>query len=59
MNSLIRKLDDGKTVRFVDLTAKFLDHQGGLSPEISPDGVHLSPAGYAIWAGEVKELIAH
>ena len=59
LNSLIRKLDNGKTVRFVDLTAKLLDQQGGLSPEISPDGVHLSPAGYAIWAGEVKELIAH
>lgn len=58
VNSLICKLDNGKTVRFTDLTPKLLDRQGALSPEISPDGVHLSPAGYAIWAGVVKELIA-
>ena len=57
LNSLIAKLDDRKTVQFVDLTPKFLDADGVLSPEISPDGVHLSPAGYGIWAEALRPLL--
>ena len=57
LNSLIAKLDDRKTVQFVDLTPRFLDADGLLSPEISPDGVHLSPAGYGIWAEALRPLL--
>lgn len=57
LNSLIAKLDDGKNVQYVDLTPKFLDAVGVLSPEISPDGVHLSPAGYAVWGEQLKPIL--
>ena len=49
--------DDGKNVQYVDLTPKFLDAVGVLSPEISPDGVHLSPAGYAVWGEQLKPIL--
>jgi lysophospholipase L1-like esterase len=57
LNSLIAKLDDGKNVQYVDLAPKFLDAVGVLSPEISPDGVHLSPAGYAVWGEQLKPIL--
>ena len=57
INALIAKPDDGKNIRFCDLTPKFLSENGTLSSEISPDGVHLSLAGYAIWAEAMKPVL--
>ena len=54
INALIAKFDDGKNVRFCDLTPKFLSRDGTLPSEISPDGVHLSPGGYAVWAEAMR-----
>ena len=39
------------------LENQFLDADGVLSPEISPDGVHLSPAGYAAWGDQLKPIL--
>jgi lysophospholipase L1-like esterase len=59
INAIISKLDDGgKTVRFLDLSAKFLQPDGTISKEIMPDFLHLSPKGYEIWADAVKDPIA-
>ena len=58
INALIAKLDDGTWIRFRDLTPKFLDTEGSLSSEISPDGVHLSAKGYQIWAEALRSLLA-
>jgi lysophospholipase L1-like esterase len=61
VNKRISKLDDGKTVRYLDIGPKFLDKEGGLSREIMPDFLHLSKKGYEIWAeaieGPVKEML--
>ena len=57
INSLLAKLDDHLHVRFFDLTQKFLSADGTLTSEISPDGVHLNSAGYAIWAEALKPLL--
>jgi len=57
LNAMIARLDDGKKIRFNDLTLKFLATDGSLPPDISPDGVHLSPAGYAIWADALRPVI--
>ena len=57
LNSLMAALDDGCGVRFFDLTSKFLGADGSLSPDVSPDGVHLSPMGYQIWADALTPII--
>jgi len=54
INERIAKLDDGKTVFYKDIGAKFLNSEGGLPREIMPDLLHLSPKGYTIWAEAVS-----
>ncbi len=62
VNALLPKLDDGKTVKFVDIVPKFVDADGTISKEVMPDFVHLSDKGYQIWADAVeaplKEMMA-
>ena len=57
VNKTIAKLDDGKTVRFLDLGPKFLDKEGQLPKETMPDFLHLSPKGYEIWAESMLPLL--
>lgn len=61
INSTISKLDDGKHVFYKDIGPKFLDPDGTLDKKIMPDLLHLSPAGYEIWADaitdDVKKLL--
>jgi lysophospholipase L1-like esterase len=58
INKTISKLDDGKMVFYKDIGDKFLTSDGGLSREVMPDLLHLSPKGYEIWADAIKEDIA-
>lgn len=49
-----------KDVIFVDVTAKMLDAQGKPRPELlREDGLHMRPAGYAIWIDALKPVLAH
>lgn len=57
VNKTIAKLDDGKSVRYLDIGAKFLGSDGNLPKEIMPDFLHLSPKGYAIWAEATLPLL--
>lgn len=51
INKNIASLDDGgKTVKYLDIGAKFLSEDGSLSKDIMPDFLHLTPRGYEIWA---------
>jgi lysophospholipase L1-like esterase len=54
INAIIANLDDGKTVFYKDIGKEFLDQNGGLSGEIMPDYLHLSPQGYDIWGKAIK-----
>jgi lysophospholipase L1-like esterase len=54
VNSTIAKLDDGKTVHYLDIGGKFLQPDGSISKEIMPDFLHLSPKGYQIWADAIE-----
>jgi lysophospholipase L1-like esterase len=54
INAIIAKLDDGKTVFYKDIGKEFLDQNGGLSGEIMPDYLHLSPKGYDIWGRAIR-----
>jgi lysophospholipase L1-like esterase len=55
INAIIAKFDDGKTVFYKDVGAKFLDKDGGLPKSVMPDYLHLSPKGYEIWADAIKD----
>jgi lysophospholipase L1-like esterase len=57
INEIISKLDDGKTVRYLDIKDKFLSPEGTLSPDIMPDYLHLTPPGYKIWADAIDPLL--
>jgi lysophospholipase L1-like esterase len=54
-NAIIAKLDDGKMVFYKDIGALFLTEDGTLEKTIMPDLLHLSPAGYEIWAKAIKD----
>ena len=58
VNRQIAMLDDGgKTVRYLDFGAKFVQPDGSISKDIMPDFLHLSEKGYQIWADAVKRPI--
>jgi lysophospholipase L1-like esterase len=54
VNERIAKLDDTKTVRYLDIGGKFLESDGTISKKIMPDFLHLSPVGYKIWADAIQ-----
>ncbi len=56
INDASPTLDNGKTVRYLDIGANFLQPDGSISAEIMPDFCHLSPAGYKIWADSMQPL---
>ena len=58
VNEIIAKLDDGKHVFFLDIGAKFMQPDGTLTKEIMPDFLHLSDAGYQIWADAISPKLA-
>jgi beta-glucosidase len=57
-NEIIKTLDDGKKVYYLDIGDKFLQPDGTLSKEIMPDLLHLSPKGYEIWAESIEPKVA-
>jgi lysophospholipase L1-like esterase len=57
VNGRIARLADGKSVRFLDIGGKFLNESGGLSREIMPDFLHLSPDGYRLWADAITPAV--
>jgi len=57
INDLISKFDDGKTVHYLDFGAKFLNDKGELPKALMPDYLHLSAAGYRIWADAIAKPV--
>lgn len=58
VNDTIAKLDDGKNIFFLDIGDKFMKPDGTLTKDIMPDFLHLSPAGYQIWADAISPKLA-
>lgn len=56
MNREISKLDNGKTIRYLDIGDKFLQ-DGSVPADIMVDGVHLTKKGYEIWAESMNPLL--
>jgi len=52
------KLDSDPKVKVLDLWSDFTHADGTLKPELfTPDNVHLSPAGYGVYAGRLQPLL--
>ena len=58
VNAIIAKLDDGKNVHYLDIGNKFLLPDGSLTKDNMPDYLHLSEAGYKIWADAISPKLA-
>jgi lysophospholipase L1-like esterase len=57
INTLIAKLDDGKTVKFLDIGPGFLEFDGTLPTSIMPDLLHPNAQGYQIWANAMEPTL--
>lgn len=57
-NEIVKSLDDGKRVYYLDISKEFLDDNGKLSQQIMPDLLHLSKRGYEIWAEAIEPKVA-
>ena len=57
VNERIAKLADGQDVFYLDIGKKFLKEDGTLSKDIMYDRLHLTPAGYEIWASSIEPTV--
>ncbi len=57
INAILAKMDNGGTIRFIDVTEKLMDADGLITHSIMPDYVHLSPQGYNTWAETMHPLL--
>ena len=57
INTQLRKLDDGKRIRFLNINDRLADREGKLLPGISKDGLHLEAKGYDIWAEALQPIL--
>lgn len=58
INAGIKKFADGKTVFFVNINSRFLNHDGSIIEKtMRPDFIHLSEDGYRIWAEALKKYL--
>jgi len=57
VNAELAKLDDGRTIRFLDIGSVFLGQDGKPPFSIMPEQLHPSPAGYQLWADAMKPTL--
>ena len=58
VNARIATLADGERIQFLDLGKHFAAADGTLPKDLLPDQLHLTPAGYAIWATAMEKSLA-
>lgn len=57
VNRELAALDDGRTIRFLDIGAVFLGEDGRIPHTIMPDQLHPVAAGYQLWADAMQPLL--
>lgn len=59
INDRLEKLAQAEGISFIDIHRLFLDREGRVQADyLLPDGVHLSPVGYRVWADALEKIIA-
>ena len=58
VNAGLAALDNGDTVRVLDLGDAFLGPDGLPDPALMPDGLHLVEPGYVRWAARMEPLLS-
>lgn len=58
LNDHVRALAARHGATYVDMGPHLGDECGELRGELTGDGVHLTPAGYAAWTGEMERLLS-
>ncbi len=58
VNQALHQLDDGYWVQFLDFGYQFVQPDGRISKDMMPDFVHLTPAGYRLWAEAMEPKLA-
>jgi len=54
INQALAKLADGKMVHYLDFGSQLIEPDGSISRKLMPDFLHLSEAGYEIWAKAIE-----
>lgn len=57
VNSRISRLHDGQRIFYIDMGSSFLRTDGSVDRRLLPDGLHLSPEGYRIWARAILPVL--
>jgi beta-glucosidase len=57
INQIIAKLDDGSTVRYLDIGKVFLDDKDEISTDIMRDRLHPTAKGYDLWYDAMHPLL--
>lgn len=57
VNTDLAQLDNGDSIRFLNINQAFLVHDSTIPDCVMPDQLHLSAAGYQIWADAMNPLL--
>jgi beta-glucosidase len=58
INAIMAKLDEGKGVRFLDMTDRFQDAPGKVKADLfNKDQLHLEKKGYEVWAEAMDSVL--
>lgn len=58
INAIIAKFADNKHIYYLNINDTFLQEDGTISKTIMPDLLHLSEAGYQLWADAMKPALS-
>jgi lysophospholipase L1-like esterase len=56
-NAQLAKLDNGKTIRYLDIGPKFVGVDGKLPNDLMPDQLHPNATGYKLWVDAMQPLL--
>lgn len=54
INQALARLADGKMIHYLDFGSQLIESDGSISKTIMPDSLHLSEAGYEVWARAIE-----